>query len=277
MTTVRIIVMAVFLMAAAFAQKSYQLVWSEEFNGNKLDTGKWGYQNICNGAGNNELQCYTSREKNVAVRNGTLVITPLVENYGGKRFTSGRISTSGKASWKYGRFEVRAKLPAGLRLWPAIWMMPEKSVYGSWAASGEIDIMENHGGQNKEHSSTLHYGGGWPKNIYASSGSRYESFDLTKDFHVYSAIWTPESIQFAIDGRVFHTQTLQKNFNNAAAGAHPYSKNGSPFDQNFHFILNLAIGGNFFGGAGQDVTPAIARGWGSPSFYVDYCRVYQLK
>jgi len=265
------------LVASSLAAQSYQLVWSDEFNGNSLDTSKWGYQNLCDGAGNNELECYTSRTQNVAVRNGTLVITPLVENYGGRKYTSGRVSTSGKYSWKYGRFDVRAKIPDGIYLWPAIWMMPERSVYGSWALSGEIDIMENHGGQNREHSSTLHHGGQWPKNTNTGSGSRQASVDLTQDFHVYSAIWTPESIQFALDGDVYFTVSLQRSFNNAAAGSFPYANNGAPFDQNFHFIINLAIGGGFFGGNSQALTQDQARAWRSPEFLIDYARVYQLK
>jgi len=270
-------VMLTGLVAAAMAGQSYQLVWSDEFNGNSLDTSKWGYQNLCDGAGNNEMECYTSRPQNVAVQGGNLVLSALIENYGGKQYTSGRISTSGKYSWKYGRFEVRAKIPNGIYLWPAIWMMPESSVYGGWAASGEIDIMENRGGQNNEHSSTLHYGGSWPKNTYKSSGSLYASVDLTQDFHVYSAIWTPDAIQFALDGNVYFTVPLQQSFNNAGAGSYPYSKNGQPFDQNFHFILNLAVGGGFFGANSQSLTTAMARGWANPKFLVDYVRVYQLK
>lgn len=266
-----------FIIAGACAQQTYQLVWSDEFNGNSLDTGKWSYEVNCDGGGNNELQCYTANANNVAVRNGTLVLTAVPQNYNGKRFTSGRINTAKAASWKYGRFETRAKLPNGIYTWPAIWMMPRYSVYGGWAASGEIDIMENRGGNNFETQSTLHFGGSWPKNKWEGSGARNMAFDLTKDFHTYTAIWTPDQIEFQVDGQRFHVMSLQRSFNNPGAGSNPYNKNGQPFDQEFFFILNVAVGGGFFGGNANALTDAQARNWASPSMLVDYVRVYQLK
>lgn len=254
----------------------YNLVWQDEFNGNSLDTSKWGYQNICDGAGNNELECYTSRTNNVYVSNGNLYIKAIPENYGGKPFTSGRISTSGLASWKYGSVQARIMLPDGLYLWPAFWMMPEYNSYGVWwPQSGEIDIMENHGGQNSEHSSTLHYGGGYPNNIYTSSNSIYESFDLTRDYHIYGVNWTSTNMDFFVDNKIHFSMPLTRSFNNAAAGSNPYNANGQPFDQNFHIILNLATGGNFFGGNSQSLNWATANGWRSPQLVVDWVRVYQ--
>jgi len=261
-------------MASVYAQQ-YKLVWSDEFNGDSLDLSKWQHEVNCDGGGNNEMQCYTNREKNVDVRNGSLVITALRENYNGKRYTSGRVNTKGKAAWKYGKFEVRAKVPSGIYLWPALWMMPRDSVYGMWAASGEIDIFEARGGQPTKYESTLHFGGGWPKNIYQGSGPR-NFVDLTKDFHTYGAVWTPESIQFFFDGNNFFTMSLQRSFANAGAGSNPYTKNGQPFDQPFYFIINLAIGGGFFGGESQALTDAQARDWASPKFEIDYVRAYQL-
>jgi len=221
------------------------------------------------------MQCYTNRASNVAVRDGNLVITARIEDYNGKKYTSGRINTKNSAAWKYGRFEARAKLPEGQYVWPALWMMPRDSVYGSWAASGEIDIMENRGGQNNEHSSTLHFGAGWPNNIYEGSGSRYENFDLTKDYHVYAVEWTPTEMKFFIDGNNYYTISLQRSFNNG--GRAPYTKNGQPFDQYFFFIINFAVGGGFFGANANSLTVDMARNWPNPNFYVDYVRAYQLK
>jgi len=236
-------IVALYLLAVS-AQQTYQLVWSDEFNGNSLDTSKWQYEVNCDGGGNNELQCYTSSPSNVAVRNGTLVITAIPQNYNGKQYTSGRINTARSAAWKYGRIDYSAKIPGGIYLWPALWMMPRDNVYGGWAASGEIDIMETRGGQNTQES-TLHFGGAWPNNVYQGSGAQTMSFDMTADFHLYSAIWTPESIQFLIDNRVYYTQSLQRSFW-SGRGNNPYTANGQPFDQYFYAIINLAVGGGFF-------------------------------
>ncbi|PRP88258.1 LPXTG-motif cell wall anchor domain-containing protein [Planoprotostelium fungivorum] len=265
-----------FAFAGVFAQQ-YNLVWSDEFNGNSLDRSKWQHEVNCDGGGNNEHQCYTNSDQNVAVRDGSLVLTARIQNGGnGKRFTSGRINTRHSAAWKYGRFEARIKMTDGAYLWPAFWMMPRDSVYGSWAASGEIDIMEHRGGNVRDHSSALHFGGGWPRNTHEGSGSRYSADDLSRGYHIYSATWTPDSIQFFIDNNNFYTMPLRRSFNNAAAGAFPYTQNGQPFDQQFFLILNLAVGGGFFGGEANAINPDMARNWREPSLYVDYVRVYQL-
>jgi len=266
-------IVALYLLAVS-AQQTYQLVWSDEFNGNSLDTSKWQYEVNCDGGGNNELQCYTSSPSNVAVRNGTLVITAIPQNYNGKQYTSGRINTARSAAWKYGRIDYSAKIPGGIYLWPALWMMPRDNVYGGWAASGEIDIMETRGGQNTQES-TLHFGGAWPNNVYQGSGAQTMSFDMTADFHLYSAIWTPESIQFLIDNRVYYTQSLQRSFW-SGRGNNPYTANGQPFDQYFYAIINLAVGGGFFGANANSLTPAMAAQWKSSSLVIDYVRVYQL-
>jgi len=262
------------LTAATVSQQSYQLVWSDEFNGNTLDRSKWQHEVTCSPQ-NHEHQCYTTSEKNVAVRNGSLFITAQIENGGNnKKYSSGRINTKHSFAWKYGKFEARARLPEGQYLWPALWMLPRDYVYGGWPTSGEIDIMENRGGQNREHSSALHFGSSWPNNRYESN-RRTVAADLTKDFHTYGAIWTDKSIQFMLDGQVWHTISLQKMFNNP--GAKSYTKNGQPFDQPFFFLINLAVGGDFFGGNSGAITTNIARSWPNNKFEIDYVRVYQLK
>jgi len=264
------------LFGLAFAQQNSQLVWSDEFNGNGLDQSKWGYETNCDGGGNNELQCYTTQGNNLKVADGHLTITAVPQNLNGKQYTSARINTKGKASWKYGKFEIRAKQPKGAYLWPALWMMPRDSVYGGWAASGEIDIYEGRGQNPNEYQSTLHYGGSWPNNVYQGSGARNAGQDLTADYHVYTCTWTPDQISFALDGNTYYTRNLNQNFY-SGKGKSPYWANRQPFDQEFFFIINLAVGGGFFGGEANALNQNTARAWPNPNLLVDYVRVYQLR
>jgi len=128
---------------------NYELVWSDEFNYSGLPDGsKWSYDTDGNagGWGNNEAQFYTSgRLKNAEVKDGVLSINAIKEDYEGRKYTSARLVTRGKGDWLYGKVEVRAKLPDGRGMWPAIWILPTDWSYGGWPASGEIDIMENVG------------------------------------------------------------------------------------------------------------------------------------
>jgi len=266
--------LSILLAMGFFVSADYNLVWSDEFNGNSLDTSKWNYEINCDGGGNNELQCYTNHESNVRVQDGFLYVTAKPENYNGKQYTSGRINTKGHAAWKYGRFDIRAKLPRGDYLWPALWLLPRDSVYGPWAASGEIDIMEARGQLPKQTQSTVHHGGSWPNNVYTGSGPVDFSFDFTADFHIFSLIWDADSMQFLVDGKVFHTQNLDRGFY-SGKGKNPYTANRQPFDQPFFFIINLAIGGGFFGAQSNALSVATAQKWPSPSLVVDYIRVYQ--
>lgn len=157
-------------------QKGWKLVWQDEFNGKDIDETKWSWEQNCWGGGNNELQCYTDRFKNSFIEDGKLVIRAHKETFKGlanteesgtreKRtlpYTSARLRTLNKGDWKYGRIEVRAKLPAGQGVWPAIWMLPSDWKYGMWAASGEIDIIEMVSQKpevkNKVVHGTIHYG-----------------------------------------------------------------------------------------------------------------------
>lgn len=240
--------------------QEYQLVWSDEFDGNELDLTKWEYQ-IGNGPpsgwGNNELEYY--RAENAVVKDGFLTIIAKKENYNGFNYTSARIRTKGKGDWKYGKFEVRAKMPKGKGMWPAIWMMPTDNVYGGWAASGEIDIMEYLGHDTTKVYGTLHYGGSWPNN--KSSGKSYtlKNGGFNEDFHTFTLIWEEGKIQWLVDGELYQTQTSWYT-----AGANfP-----APFDQRFHMILNLAVGGNWPGNPdGSTKFPQ--------EFVIDYVRVYQ--
>ena len=149
------------------------LVWSDEFNGTSLNATDWtvdignGCPTLC-GWGNNELEYY--RSQNVTVTGGNLVLTAKAESYGGSSFTSGKVHTQGKQSFLYGRMEMRAKLPVGDGMWPAFWMMPQNDVYGGWAASGEIDIMESSNAMNSV-GGALHYGGPWPDSAGPASAA----------------------------------------------------------------------------------------------------------
>ncbi len=229
-----------------------QLVWSDEFNVDGLpNPSKWGYDigTGNNGWGNSELQYYTSRADNAVVIDGVLRITARKENYSGSNYTSARLLTKDKYSFKYGRVEARAKLPAGGGTWPAIWMLGSNINTVGWPACGEIDIMEHKGNDLNRIFGTLHYPGRSGGN--ADGNTRVIS-NATTEFHNYSVEWSPASIQFFVDGQLVHS------FVNSQA---------VPFNHNFFLIMNVAMGGTF----GGSVDPA----FNSASMEVDYIRVYQ--
>lgn len=255
----------VFLSSPAIADEGWQLVWSDEFDGSAIDAKKWGFQEDCWGGGNDEHQCYTRSKKNAAIEDGKLVITARNERVTGpalprhlrfgsatpnaqavRSFSSARLSTRGKASWTYGKFEIRAKLPQGQGTWPAIWMLPEKDRYGAWAASGEIDILEAvnlgvpcqkcEGGRENTILGTLHFGGKWPDNKSKGEEVPYPAV-LDNDFHNYAIEWDPDKITWFVDGMKFAER------NSSEWSSTGSDKVGAPFDQPFHLILNLAIGG----------------------------------
>lgn len=264
------------------------LVWNDEFQGSALNLKKWGYQ-IGNGFmsgneyvagwGNNELEFYTDRPENVKVENGHLVITARRGAYTGdangtpKAFdwTSGRIRTAGKFSRTYGRFEIRAKLPVGKGLWPAIWMLPEEpNPYGTWAASGEIDIMEAWGSKPGKVGQTLHYGGLWPGNVYSGHEFTFPETTNIGDWHTYALEWRPGEIRWLVDGQVTHTKTQWWSASKTAPGSEAdLNAWPAPFDKPFYLLLNLAVGGNFDGNP-DATTPGTAQ------MLVDYVRVYSL-
>ncbi len=242
----------------SFAQ-DYQLVWSDEFNGTQLDTSKWNY-NIGNGVGgwgNNEKEYYLPQ--NAVVNNGYLTITAKKENYNGFNYTSAKITTAFKGDWKYGKFEMRAKLPYGKGMWPAFWMMPTDNVYGGWAASGEIDIMENLGNDTSTVYGTIHYGGAWPNDKSSGSSFSVKDSGFQSSFHTFSIIWQQGKIQWLVDGKVYETQTSWYT----TGAAFP-----APFNQRFYIILNLAVGGNWPGD--PDATTTFPQ-----KYVIDYIRVYQ--
>ena len=250
------------------AHAALSLVWSDEFDGTSLDTSNWNYDigdgcpGLC-GWGNNELQYY--RSQNVSVSGGNLIIESREESYGGRSFTSGKIHTRDKHDFLYGRIEMRAKIPGGGGMWPAFWMMPQDAVYGGWAASGEIDIMEAVNDPNWT-SGTLHFGGSWPNNT--SSGGTYNpgGVNFSDDFHIYAVEWEQDQIRWYVDGVLFSTKYYTQWYSDSDPG-NPYA----PFDQSFYIILNSAVGGNYPGCTDPGCIDADLP----QQFVVDYVRVYQ--
>ncbi len=240
----------------------WNLVWSDEFNGPNIDLTKWEHEVNGEGGGNNELQYYTDREINSLIDDGKLVIRALKETYTGddgtREYTSARLRTKYKGDWKYGRFEISAKLPIGQGLWPAIWMLPTDWVYGGWAASGEIDIMELLGNEPTKVYGTLHYGGEWPKNKQSGYFYSLSSGSFTSAFHTFALEWEEKEFRWYVDDILYQTQ------NNW------YSDNGdypAPFNKRFHLLLNVAVGGNWPGN--PDNTTTFPQ-----TMIVDYVRVY---
>lgn len=253
--------------------ESYVLTWCDDFNneGNNLnaqgvDLNKWSFQlgtgssEGLNGWGNNEQQYY--RSENAFVRNGHLIIEAKAESFNGMPYTSARLFTKPTFGQRYGRFEALIKLPVGDGLWPAFWLMPVDNVYGGWANSGEIDIMEARGRLPLEASSALHFGGSWPNNAYTSRNYNFTQGQSIADFHLYSVEWEPNEIRFYVNNNLYHTVTSWHNtgFDFPA-----------PFDQEFYIILNLAVGGTF---DGNKLPPSSL--FDTPvEMVVAYVRVYQ--
>ncbi|WP_052404416.1 carbohydrate binding domain-containing protein [Paenibacillus sp. FSL H7-0737] len=250
----------------------WTLVWGDEFNEGSIDPTKWTYdlgdgsQFNNPGWGNNEKQWYTSDEKNAKVQDGNLVITARKEAVSGKEYTSSRLKTKGLFSKKYGKFEIRAKAPTGKGYWPAIWMLPENYEYGNWASSGELDIMEGWGSRPNTVAGTIHYGGEWPNNVYSGKEYVFPEGSTIEQFHTYSIEWEPGEIRWYVDGELFLTKNDWYSISNGQPANNAYP---APFNQEFHLLLNLAVGGNFDG----DPTPETVF---PKSMQVDYVRVYEL-
>ncbi|MFO8028764.1 MAG: glycoside hydrolase family 16 protein, partial [Cyclonatronaceae bacterium] len=172
------------------AEKEWQLVWSDEFETDELDESKWSYQygtgqdEGLHGWGNNELQYYTDREDNIYIEDDMLHIVARQERFEAMDYTSARIRTLGKGDWKYGEIEIRARLPEGQGIWPAIWMLPTDERFGGWPKSGEIDIMEMVGHEPETIHGTVHYGPDWPDNQFTGKGYTLEEGTFSDDFHV---------------------------------------------------------------------------------------------
>tara|TARA_R110002049_G_scaffold138450_2_gene298539 strand:- start:2836 stop:3690 length:855 start_codon:yes stop_codon:yes gene_type:complete len=260
---------------AAVLLKNYELVWADEFDySGKPDSTKWGFE--YGFVRNKEAQYYTDSLKNARVENGFLILEAHKENILNTAFkskdeknwrlkrdtasyTSASISTKNLAEWTYGKIEVKAKLPRGIGLWPAVWMLGENREEVGWPKCGEIDIME-HVGYDKDsifgtiHTQAYNHMTGTQKGKKIFIDKPYDKF------HIFSIEWTPEKIDFLLNGTVYnHIVNEHKTIDEW------------PFDQNFYLKLNIAVGGGLGGKKGIDdsVFPQ--------QMVVDYIRVYQLK
>lgn len=235
---------------------NYTLIWSDEFNGSALSndwifdigTGSWGW-------GNNELQYYT--DQNAIVANGVLEIQAKQQEFSGQSYTSSRIKTQGIKSWKYGRVDIRAALPYGQGMWPALWMLGDNITSVGWPSCGEIDIMEMKGGagtNDRTTYGTIH----WQDNgTHAQYGGTktLASGKFADEFHVFSIVWNQTGIYWLVDNVEF------KSVSTTPAEL-------SEFQEKFFLIFNVAVGGNFPGN--PDATSIFPQ-----SMYVDYVRVFQ--
>ena len=241
----------------AIVYPGYKLVWQDEFNGTELSSADWNYETGGSGWGNNELEYYTSGNKNAYLLNGNLVIEAKKEDMGDRNYTSARITTAGKREFKYGRIDIRARLPVQTGMWPALWMLGNDIGSKGWPYCGEIDIMELVGKNPKQVVGSFHW-----KNDDASEGTINNRYDLTtgdfsQDFHLYSLVWGKDQYQILIDNKVYVT-----------AKASDIKAAYNPFNHPFYLIFNVAVGGDWPGSPD-----------GSTSFpqkmLVDYVRVYQ--
>ncbi len=237
----------------------YKLVWQDEFSEDgKPDKSKWTYDigTGSDGWGNQELQFYTDRPENLTISNGHLTITAKKEAFEGSHYTSTRMKTLGKFSFTHGILEIRAKLPGGTGIWPALWMLGENIAEIGWPACGEIDMME-YAGKNKDliHS-TVHNNSSWGNTVNTKT---IIIQGVEDDFHIYSLEWTQDQIRFMIDGNNFYTYKPSE-----------YNQDTWPFDRPFFIIMNIAVGGGFGG-------PVVDDSIFPQSMVVDYVRVYQKK
>ncbi|WNJ17071.1 family 16 glycosylhydrolase [Pontibacter sp. G13] len=240
---------------AASSYPGYELVWADEFDGNTLDSDNWTHEIGDNGWGNNEWQYY--QPENTSVQDGYLVIEATETPAGSGKYYSSRIKSEDKQEFTFGRIDVRAKLPKGQGIWPAIWMLGADFSQVGWPACGEIDIMELVGHEPSTVHGTIHYGPAWPNNRYTGTSYTLDSGEFIDQFHVFSLIWKQNLLEFYVDDNLFQTLT-------------PGDLGGQPwlFNKDFFFIMNCAVGGNWPGYPNATtIFPQL--------LVVDYVRVYQ--
>ncbi|MEM7368383.1 MAG: family 16 glycosylhydrolase [Bacteroidota bacterium] len=237
----------------------FDLVWADEFEGTSINTDNWTHEIGGHGWGNEESQYYTDREDNSYVSNGNLIIEAKLESFSGSAYTSARMITLNKQSFQYGRVDIRAILPEGQGIWPALWMLGNNFPTVGWPACGEIDIMELLGHEPEKTHGTAHWGAQGQGFSHNKSGSLVlQEGKFSDEYHVFSIIWEPGSIKWLLDDEEFHTVT-----NADVNGAYP-------FDAEFFFIFNIAVGGRWPGY--PDATTQFPQ-----QMLVDYIRVFQEK
>ncbi|MGL4336691.1 MAG: glycoside hydrolase family 16 protein [Turicibacter sp.] len=238
--------------------QSYKLVWSDEFDYTGTpDLTKWNFDVGGSGFGNNEDQYYTnSNSSNAIVQDGKLIITARKEQVGNRMYSSAKLMTYQRESWCYGKFEIRAKMPKGKGMWPAIWMLPDTINEGQekWPRCGEIDIMENvgkvpdvvHFSLHSEHHNHI-------QNTQFTSVIKVP--ELSEKFFTYGLVWTEDKIEFYLDDELQYSVLKEDH------------AKGWPFNKPFYLILNLAVGGNWGGAIDDSIFPQTLE--------VEYVRVYQ--
>jgi beta-glucanase (GH16 family) len=226
----------------------WQLVWSDEFTDPVINSSKWSFEtgpvNV-----NSELEYYSNSAKNAFVDSGSLIIRALKENVGGRNYTSSKMQTRMKGDWLYGRIEVKAKLPSGKGIWPAIWMMPTDNAYGGWPSSGEMDIMELLGHQPAKVYATVHWNSGGHQQQGGSKTLTTGTF--ADSFHNFAYEWDVGAQRWYIDDVLYFS-----------------TARGQPFDKRFYLILNVAVGGGWPGN--PDATTVFPT-----QMSVDFVRVYK--
>ncbi|MBZ5727099.1 MAG: glycoside hydrolase family 16 protein [Acidobacteriia bacterium] len=248
---------------AADSPAGWKLTWHDEFDGARLDAGKWVYVAGGGGFGNHELESYTSRPQNIHIEGGMLVIKAIKESYTGadgvaRGFTSARIHTHGKFAQRYGRFEARIRIPYGQGIWPAFWMMGDGGE--KWPDRGEIDIMENIGREPGTVHGTVHGPGYSGAEGIGGPYSLPTGQAFSDDYHVYAVEWEPAAIRWYVDDHRYKT---------LAPGDLPTGARWV-FDSPFYLLLNLAVGGSWPGN--PDETTIFPQ-----AMYVDYVRVYRRR
>lgn len=242
--------------------EGYSLIWNDEFNEETINPENWTYETgdgtdfgLPKGWGNSELQIYTNSEENSSIVEegdvSALAITAM-EN-GSDEYTSAKLTTQNLFSMRFGRIEVKAKMPEGQGIWPAIWMLGDNRDQVDWPGCGEIDIMEMLGNEPGTMYSTLHYTNsenrkGEDQGMKQSSGANFN-----ESYHIYSLEWTPESLSFAVDGEHFHEVAIEDGM--------------KEFQRSFYLILNVAVGG-FWPGYPDETTTF------PQTMYIDYVRAY---
>ena len=234
----------------------YTLLWSDEFSGTTLNQADWSYEigRGNSGWGNNELQYY--RSENTSVANGLLTIEARKESFGGANYTSSRLITQGKKTFRYGKIDIRAVMPFGQGFWPALWMLGQNISTVGWPAAGEIDIAEMVGGSGRENTvhGTVHWDNAGSNASYGGSNT-LSNGTLADEFHVYTIEWDSSVIRWYINGVQFHVISI------TSAGL-------SEFQQQFFFIFNVAVGGNWPGSPNSSTTFP-------QRMLVDYVRVFE--
>lgn len=254
---------------APMAVPSGAPIWRDEFEGKRLDRSKWKFDTSRNKLGwyNGELQYYAAdRRENLRIENGLLVIEGRKDqarirrfsDYGGQKYSAAKIVTQGKASFKYGFFEVRAKLPCAVGTWPAFWMLPEGNY--PWPRGGEIDILEHVGAEPEVVHANVH------TDLFnhqrkTNLGAKIPLPGACSGFHLYQLDWRRDSITVGVDGRAYMRVRNDK----------PGGEGAWPFDKPFYLILNLALGGNWAAPKGMDDRVFPQR------FEIDYVRVWAPK